>query len=327
VIKKALPLILVFILAIFLAGVYLVNQFSPPGGEEKIFVINKGESLNSIAKRLEKEGIIKNDLAFLVFLKFSGQDKKIQAGSFRLSGKDDFDQIVKKLQTGRIDLWVTILEGWRREQIALELENKLGISVSEFLSLTDDKEGYLFPDTYLFPHNASVQTIVNIMTNNFEKKWGQIKQAAQSQGLTKQQVVTLASLLEREAKTDDSRQMVAGILLKRLRTPGWLLQVDASVQYIKDSRNCVNGNWVDPECDWWQPVTKVDLQIDSDFNTYIYPDLPPSPICNPSLSSLSAVVEAKESDYWFYITGNDNLMYYAKTLKEHNANISKYLRQ
>jgi len=78
VIKKALPLILVFILAIFLAGVYLVNQFSPPGGEEKIFVINKGESLNSIAKRLEKEGIIKNDLAFLVFLKFSGQDKKIQ---------------------------------------------------------------------------------------------------------------------------------------------------------------------------------------------------------------------------------------------------------
>jgi len=203
----------------------------------------------------------------------------------------------------------------------------LGISVSEFLSLTDDKEGYLFPDTYLFPQNASVQTIVNIMTNNCENKWGQIKQAAQSQGLTKQQVVTLASLLEREAKTDDSRQMVAGILLKRLRTPGWLLQVDASVQYIKDSRNCVNGNWVDPECDWWQPVTKVDLQIDSDFNTYIYPDLPPSPICNPSLSSLSAVVEAKESDYWFYITGNDNLMYYAKTLKEHNANISKYLRQ
>jgi len=326
VIKKVLPFIFVFVLAIFLAGVYLVNQFGPSGGGEKIFVINKGESLSSIARRLEKEDIIKNNLAFLVFLKFSGEDKNIQAGSFRLSGEDGFEQIVKKLQVGRIDLWATILEGWRREQIAIELENELGISASEFFSLTHDKEGYLFPDTYLFPYDASAQTAVNILTNNFEKKWGQIRQEAQDQGLTKEEVVIMASLLEREAKTDDSRQMVAGILLKRLKTPGWLLQVDAGAQYVKDSANCVNGNWVDSSCDWWQPVTRSDLQIDSVFNTYVHSGLPPSPICNPSLSSLSAVVNAKKSDYWFYITGNDNLMHYAKTIEEHNANINRYLR-
>jgi len=326
VIKKTLPLFFVIIVAIFLAGVYVVGQFSPTGSGEKIFVVNKGESLTSIAQRLKREGLIKNDLAFRIFLKFSKEDKNIQAGSFRLNGGDSFEQIINNLQSGRIDSWVTIIEGWRKEEIAIKLEKELDISSSEFLNLTKNLEGYLFPDTYLFPEDASVQTTINILTNNFEEKWGQVKALAAEKGLNKQEVVILASLLEREAKTDASRQMVAGILLKRLKTSGWLLQVDASIQYAKDSVRCVNGSWVDKSCDWWQPILKVDLKFNSEFNTYLYDGLPPKPICNPSLSSLLAVVNAKDNDYWFYLTGNDALMHYAKTMEEHSSNINKYLR-
>lgn len=309
-----------FFISLIILGFFVWYCFQPTKKPEKIFVINKGDGVYSVAERLEKQGIIRNKFAFLIYLKLSQKTDKIQAGSFRLSGKDNFAQLMEKLSKGRLDKWVTILEGWRAEEIAEKLQEELGIGGKEFLNLAKEKEGYLFPDSYLIPEGTGAEKILEILTGNFEKKWQELVKNAENLNLTKKQIVVLASLIEREAKNDDDRKIVAGILVKRLAS-GWPLQVDAAVQYIKADKNCLNKT----NCDWWPEVSSADLKIKSAFNTYLEKGLPPSPICNPSFSSLSAVVSPAENDYWYYLSDKSGKMHYGKTLVEHNDNIEKYL--
>jgi len=318
----------VLFLLLVLGGVGLIfyysGNLSPQGGEEeKVFVINRGESTRSIARRLEKQGLIKDQLSFLIYLRLTGQVGKLQAGSFKLSPSNSVPEIVNILQEGRVDVWVTFFEGQRREEFAQLLNEKFDLPVAEFLKLTEGKEGQLFPDSYLLPTDVVVPQVVKKLVDNFESKWQEVDNQT---NLNEKEILILASLVEREVPSEEDRKIVSGILIKRWRE-GWPLQVDASVQYAKANNQCfLAGNKLKDNCNWWSQVSSGDLKsIDSPYNTYIYKGLPPEPICNPSLSSIKAVINHQSTGYWYYLSDSSGQIHYSKTLDEHNANIRKYL--
>jgi UPF0755 protein len=286
--------------------------------ETKIFVIQKGESLKSIIDNLYRQNLIRNRLAFYLLIKKLGFEKKIQAGDFRLSPSMDAETIAKTLTKGTLDIWVTIIEGLRKEEIAQIINQNFSIPESEFLKYA--KEGYLFPDTYLIPKEATAEAIVKILVNNFYRRFNDdLRQKAKDKSLTEEEVVTIASLVEKEAKYEEDRTKVASIILKRLKND-WPLQVDATVQYAL--------GYQPQEKTWWKKnLTKEDLNIDSPYNTYKNKGLPPTPICNPGLASIKAVIFADvNTPYWYYLSDKTGRMHYAKTLEEHNENIKKYLQ-
>lgn len=319
--KKNIAVISIILLTIF--GLFLfykegtlpVNKFDK---KNKIFVIRPGEPLSTIAKNLSKEDLIRNKIVFYLVVKQLGIEKKIQAGDFRLSPSMDVYQIAKTLTHGTLDLWVTIVEGLRKEEIAQIIAQKLALPETEFLKET--KEGYLFPDTYLIPRQATTGAIIQILTNNFYRRFSQdLRKKAEQKGLTEKEVLIIASLVEKEAKYDNDRKKVASIIIKRWQAD-WPLQIDATIQYALGYQPNENS--------WWKSaLTKEDLEIDSPYNTYKNKGLPPTPIANPGLASIEAVVNAdKNIPYWYYLSDKTGKMHYAITLEEHNKNIKKYLR-
>lgn len=287
------------------------------------FTIDKGETIDSIITRLKSENLVRSKAAMKISITSQGLAKQIQAGEFQLSRSLTAEQIAQTLTVGRSDIKITLIEGWRREEIAQELAKKfesLGSAFDEtkFLTLTQGKEGYLFPDTYFLPKQASEEKVVEIMSSTFDKKVdSNLRQLIQKQDLTLDQAVIIASMIEREVKSDVDRPVVAGILLKRWRS-NWPLQIDATVQYILGFQKAQNS--------WWkQDLTLRDLKSISPFNTYEQTGLPPAPICNPSLASIEAVAFQKPSENWFYISDSKGNLHYAKTIEQHNANIAKYL--
>lgn len=283
----------------------------------KIFVVRPGEGLNSIVKNLSNEGLIRNKIVFYLMVKQKGIDKKIQAGDFRLSPSMKGEMLADELTHGTLDEWITIVEGLRKEEIAQLVSKKFDIPEIEFTKLAP--EGYLFPDTYLIPRQATAEGVIKLMTNTFEQRYEPLAEKIAATGLSKHEALVLASLVEREARSDAVRQQVASILLKRLNE-GIPLQVDATVQYAL--------GYQPEEKTWWKrDLTFEDLKINSVYNTYKNPGLPPEPICNPSLSALTAVANANpDTPYLFYITDPQGRMHYAKTSAEHQANIEKYLK-
>lgn len=272
---------------------------------QKIFVIKKGEKTDLIVKNLYQEGLIKSPLAFKIVLYKEGLIGKIQAGDFRLSPAMSALEVAKELIHGTLDYWVTIIEGWRVEEIASSLQ----LPASHFKK----HEGFLFPDTYLIPREASAGAITEILRENFDERIKPLLPEIEKGDLTLKEVVILASIVERETKYKEDRSIVAGILIKRWQN-GWPLQADATVQYA-----------VGKEKDWWPKVKKQDLKIDSFYNTYKYLGLPPTPICNPGLSAIKAVVYSQQTDYWYYLSDKEAKMHYAKTLEEHSQNIQEFL--
>jgi UPF0755 protein len=308
-------LIVTFFYLFYKQGIMPVDKNSK---ETKIFVIQKGESLKSIIDNLYRQNLIRNRLAFYLLIKKLGFEKKIQAGDFRLSPSMDAETIAKTLTKGTLDIWVTIIEGLRKEEIAQIINQNFSIPESEFLKYA--KEGYLFPDTYLIPKEATAEAIVKILVNNFYRRFNDdLRQKAKDKSLTEEEVVTIASLVEKEAKYEEDRTKVASIILKRLKND-WPLQVDATIQYAL--------GYQPQEKTWWKKnLTKEDLNIDSPYNTYKNKGLPPTPICNPGLASIKAVIFADtNTPYWYYLSDKTGRMHYAKTLEEHNENIKKYLQ-
>ncbi len=310
-IKKFLLLVFVFLLAIVVAGYWFYKNIGPVSSNKNFssFLISKGQSASFVASKLESAGLIKNAYTFRIYLRITGQSAKIQTGEFRLSPSMSLFQIVDQLQKGPIELWVTIPEGLRREEIATRFAANLDKDqsfVADFLKNSQGEEGYLFPDTYLFPKDVTAAAVVKKMLANFDVKTNSLK-------FTKEQII-LASILERETKTDEERPIVAGILMNRLNI-GMPLQVDATVQYTLGTSK-----------DWWPTLFREDLKVNSKFNTYKFAGLPPSPIANPGISSITAAVNPTDNDYFYYIHDTEGNIHYAKTLDEHNSNVAKYLR-
>lgn len=306
--KKLVFFLLVVL--IILPLVFFVYASQPAGADQskKAFTVNPGETVASVATRLEKNGLIKNRHLFRLYSRYLKLDTQLRAGNFYLQSSQKIPEIIDTLaHGGSTDYWFTIIPGQRLEEFTPS---------PEFTQLAFTSEGKLFPDSYLLPTYFTPQEILDLISKNFTKKLAQASTDSTST-LSADETLILASLLEREGRSLAEKKIIAGVILNRL-DKNMLLQIDASVQYAKDSLT-------DPE-KYWQPISKANLQLDSPFNTYKYLGLPPRPICNPGLDSLMAAYHPEHTDYLYYIHDKTGQIYYATTLDEHNTNVQKYLR-
>ena len=290
----------------------------------KLFVVTPSEPLVTIAQNLKKENLIKNAFAFRLLVAQMGISKNVQAGDFRLSAAMSAREIARELTHGAIDIWITLPEGMRIEEQAARIEEKLKFGSNNLYRFDKNEyikiahEGYMFPDTYLIPKDATAQQVADRLRETFDQKVDKaILESAQKLNLTAEDVITLASLLEKEAKTDEEKPLIAGILLNRLNL-GIALQVDATVSYAKGYNSAQNT--------WWGQVTTDDYKsVKSKYNTYLYPGLPQGPIASPGLSSIRAAANPKETDYLYYLHESNGNIHYARTIEEHNRNIKEFL--
>lgn len=320
--KRLIWLAIIIIVIVFLVRGWWNGQLSPVSSDKstKIIVVEKGETFSQIADDLKKQNLIRSSSAFGLYAKQTGLTTKIQIGSFRLSPSQTTEQILKILTSEPLDNWITLLEGWRLEETAERLNSQLGIKNADFLKVA--QEGYMFPDTYLFPKDYSASQVAKRLRDTFDAKYSDdLKTKIKALGLTEAQGVILASIVEREARSDEVRRMVASILLKRFKI-GMGLNADATVQYALVTK----GTEKPPADGWWKRnLSLSDLKVNSPYNTYIHAGFPPTPISNPGLSSLTAVANANSSTpYLYYYHDSKGNSYYAKTLEEHNRNVATY---
>lgn len=308
------------------------------------FVVEPGESAAQIAERLEQEGLITDASLFRLYIRHRGIDAKLEAGEFELSPGMTMPEIAEALQQARVqEVVVTIPEGLRAEEIAEILtENDVtdgdawlalvrggdprAAGVPDYDFLRDRPqgasfEGYLFPDTYRFPVRSQPGEILRIFLDNFDARVSpELRQEAASKGLTLHQVLTLASIVEREAVRADERPLIAAVYLNRL-AQGMYLNADPTVQYAMGYQPDT-GQW------WKSPVSLEEYSsVISPYNTYLNPGLPPGPICNPGLSAIEAVIRPAETDYLYFVATGDGGHVFARTLEEHEANIRRYQGQ
>ncbi len=330
---KLLLLLILAVAAVALGGGFLVWDLNQPIGTsgKAEFTILPGESVRQIAVKLDQAGLM-DSAAFVLYVRFRNLTSKIQAGRYEIPLTLTPIQVVELLQHGTFDVRITFLEGWRKEQYLAYALEKLAVDdesfSAEFTSLTKDLEGYLFPDTYIVQVNIEASDLVDILVENFEEQIRRqpsetyedsVLESVGSSGLTKEQIVIVASLVEREIArkaSAEERQTIAGIIIKRWKS-GWRLDVDATVQYVLGRHwNTEKERW-----EWWKDeLAAADLKIDSPFNTYRRVGLPPAPIANPGLATLLAVVNYRESPYWFYLHCKNGEVRYASTLGKHISN-------
>ncbi len=316
--KKIFYLIIIFAILVFVVRGWWNGQLSAVSSEKatKIFVVEKDESFSKVTEELKKENLIKSTFFFSLLAKQSGLGNKIQTGTFRLSPSFSARDILKALTSQPLDNWVTLLEGWRKEEMAKKLNDQLGVSQDEFIKVA--KEGYMFPDTYLFPKDYSVNQIASRLRDTFDERFtDDLKNKIKSKGLTLEEGVILASIVEREGRSEKGRTDVASILLKRFKI-GMGLNADATIQYAL--------GYQQNEKSWWKKeISSEDKQVKSPYNTYLHAGLPPAPICNPGLASLQAVANADlNTPYLYYYHDSKGVPHYAKTLEEHNQNVANF---
>lgn len=316
--KRLITLGVVLVVMFALLFVWWNFSLSPVNSQEtkaKTFVIASGDGVREIAKKLHDQKLIRDQIAFFILVKKLGIEKQIQAGSYKLSLSMTATDLAKKLTLGTEDIWITIPEGLRSEQI-LEILAEKRLGQGDIEKWRAD-EGKYFPETYLIPKLWNIDQIRQHLRAMFGQKFdAKLTVDAKAAGLTPDEVVTLASIIERETQTDEDMPIVAGILLSRLNDDH-PLQADATIHYMLGNK----------KNDWWpKEILTEDLKIPSPYNTYLNPGLPPTPIGNPGLTSIKAVIYPTPSDYYYYISDKKGKMHYAKTLEEHNTNVVKYLR-
>lgn len=281
---------------------------------EKIFVIEPSESLKNIAAHLERAGLIRNDVFFIAYVYYKGWAGQLQAGEYSLSSSLNIPQITRKITGGEIianETRVTIPEGFTLKKIDARL-TEAGLIRAGDLSKQTQLEGFLFPDTYLFNKNDSLDTIIKKMGDNFARQINDdLKLEITRRGKTLEEIITMASILEKEVKTYHDKQMVAGIFWKRIANH-YPLQSCATLAYILG-------------VDKWR-YSISDTKIDSPYNTYKNIGLPPGPICSPGLESIKAAIYPITTDYYFFLSEPDGgQTIFGRTLEEHNLNKVKYL--
>ena len=315
-------------LAIFLlfalvgVGYWLLSPVDSGQIQKQTVVIAKGASVQAVAVKLKQNGLIKNAEAFTWLVRYYDLSSAIQAGTFQLSPDMTARQIATALTQGTNDLWITLPEGWRSEEMADALSDQTQLAEFDpevFLNLAENYPGRLFPDTYLVPKAMTSQAMVELLSTTFVKKvTARAPQFFQLSDQEQDQILIMASLLEREAQGEADMAHVAGILFNRLEL-GMALQVDATLQYAKGYSAELDS--------WWVPPTSVDKQKPSVYNTYLHPGLPPKPICHPGISAILAAMNPTQTDDLYYLHDRQGQIHYARTLAEHNKNVSTYLRQ
>jgi len=339
----------ILILIIFFGFIYFsVGFFMPvqPGSQETVdFLIQRGEGAKEISIKLKNDGLIRWSSIFRIYVLVRQEQKNLKAGSYSLSKSMSLAEIAEKFIGGDIiKNEITIIEGWNLRDIGWHFENRgmfmaeelfeiAGFPASaydsegdfplpkdfsgEFVFLEDKPkdiglEGYLFPDTYEFFSESNLEEIVEKILVNFEQKLTlELRWEIETQGKTIFEIITAASLLEKEVRTLEDKKIVSGILWERLKL-GVPLQMDATITYITGKRSV--------------KVLKEETQIDSLYNTYKYKGLPLGPIANPGLESIEAAIYPEESDYFYYLSTPEGETIFSKTLEEHNQAKVKYLK-
>lgn len=333
--RKILISVFLFLFFLALFG-YLFNyQSNYSRGTSKIsqnFDVQAGERIQEIGERLERSNLIRNAYYFDYYVWKTKSKGKIQAGSYELSGNMTIPEIVQVMSIGAAasnQAKVTFPEGTRIEEMA-DILNQKGFNGDEFLRIaksgkgakTDcaflkdrpnnaSLEGFLFPDTYIFKKDATAEQIINIMLQNFDDKLTpDLREEISASGHNIFEVVTMASILEKEVKTSNDMKIVSGIFWKRVQTGG-RLQSDATLEYILGTKDLQHSI--------------ADTNVDSSYNTYRNSGLPPGPINNPGLVSINAAASPTSTDYNYFLTDPETgKVVYSKTFDEHVANKNKY---
>lgn len=334
---------------LFLISFYIYLIFSLPKtfNHGIIIHIEEGASLKEIAGQLKQEKIIQKPGLFRLVTQYVFGEKSVKAGDYFFEKPISLFTAARRLAQGDYELSltkVTIPEGATVRDIGFIFENLGQWQAEEFweeagypgvdyrqtdgqmpwpkdfysiIPLLSGKpnyvslEGYLFPDTYFFPPNITPEGVVTMILRNFDKKIDSgLRQKISQSGYGVFEILTMASLLEKEASNFNDRQLIAGVLWKRLKD-NMLLQVDAPFVYVIDKNTF--------------SLSKKDLQMDSPYNTYRYKGLPLGPIANPGLDSIKAAVFPKESEYWYYLSDQEGNIHFSQTLKEHKEKKAKYL--
>ena len=281
----------------------------------QIFVVKNGEGVREIANNLKTAGLIRDPIVFFLYTRVKGLDKQIQAGDFRLNPSMSMADVAGNLTHGTLDIWTTIPEGLRADEIADLLKAKIPSYTEAWRPVLDANEGYLFPDTYLIPRDADVNLIVTLMRNNFQTKYDSVKDT-KTTVLSDAQTVIIASIIEREAIFAADRPLVASVLVNRLNI-GMALGSDPTVQYAL-------GYQADTKTWWKKDLTADDLLINSPYNTRKNASLPPTAISNPGLSAIKAALNPAKTDYLYFFSDKQGHLHFATTIQGHNANIQKY---
>ena len=276
--------------------------------------INSGQSLFSVSKELSDDGVIRSRRTFEMLVMTFGSDSHISEGEYYFEHPVSVVEVAMHIagrQFGIDKKKVTFPEGFSNKEMAARLDATFDTFDSAlFLSLAKGQEGYLFPDTYGFFPSTTPDVIIAALKKNFEKKTQSLEKDFATSKRSKEDILIMASIIEKEAAGDNDRALISGILWNRIDA-GIPLQVDAPFLYLvgKESKD----------------LTKKDLAFDSLYNTYTHKGLPPTPINNPGLAAISAALHPEPSAYFYYLHDKDGMIHYAKTYTEHKKNIQKFL--
>lgn len=311
---------------------YLTHAVDPKSTENISFLIKSGENAKTVARHLREKDLILSENTFNKYVKKQNLDERIVRGRFKLQKSLTIPEIAKIItDPSKAELILTVTEGEKIKDIdeklvslGLIIKGDFATAVKNFnnyqsYEFLDKKtlsklelplEGYLFPDTYFLDPSFKSEELIAKMLSNFQKKYEENLKDKIKNGQNLHEIITVASLLEKEVKTEKDYPIVAGIIWKR-HEEGWFLNIDATLLYLKNDI----------------VITQSDLEIDSPYNTYKRKGLPPGPIGNPGLKTILSTISPQESPYYFYLTKpKTGEVVYAKTNDEHNLNRSKYLR-
>ena len=313
--KRNILWFVAFVVSLMIVGGYEI-LFAPPTSfpSGSMVSILPGASAPAIAQELANTHLIAHPSLLRLLLRLSGKSESLHAGTYLFIAPENLFAVAYRLTTGDYGLprvRLTFVEGVTVREMAAQIADAFpNITAQDFLAEAKPYEGYLFPDTYFFPPSADTASVIALMRDNFDAKTVPLARDIQASGRSLSDTVILASLIEKEARTTADREIVAGILLNRLKA-GMPLQVDAVFGYIKGR-------------DTYSP-SLADLAINSPYNTYLHKGLPPGPIDNPGLDSLEAAANPAKTKYLYYLTDKNGVMHYATTYAEHHANQNKYL--
>lgn len=324
--SKLIPAVLVSLAGIFTFSGWLYHYASTPTTSEAtphILVIKRGMTLRQITRELDNSQLIDTPRAFALLAFLKGKQNKILAGEYRLSAAMTPQKILDTITSGKFVLYtLTIPEGFRILEIAdLVASSGLG-EKNRFLEATRNPEwiqtfdipgrnleGYLFPDTYKFPKNTSEAKIVETMLKTFQDKASGVRKRALEMNLSLHEVVTLASIIEKETGQASERRLISSVFHNRLKK-NMRLQTDPTVIYALAN---FDGN-----------IRKKDLSVESPYNTYLYPGLPPGPIASPGLKALEAALDPAETDYLYFVSRQDGTHQFSTNLEDHNRAVTRF---
>ncbi|MBU1627744.1 endolytic transglycosylase MltG, partial [bacterium] len=289
--------------------------------KKEVFTIEFGDKTEEIIDNLKRENLITKSLYFKIYLLLN--KKKLKAGEYDITTDLTPIKLAEIFTTGKPKLHkLVILEGFTIYQIASQLDT-LGItskydfielaenfSSPDFPSIPENLEGYLFPDTYYFPRKSSPNTVIKTMLKKFQSVISEFSEDIEKSHYTLQQLITIASIIEKETSYDPEKQNISSVIHNRLQK-NMLLQCDPTLIFAIGDR--YDGN-----------IRLKDKKIDSPYNTYRYFGLPPGPICNPGKNSIHSAIYPEDSPYLYFVSKNDGTHYFSKTLKEHNCAVYKY---